>query len=106
MRNSIQRFLDMQWTSNSNGSLHSLDDENVCIARIHVGDNAGRKNRFKVKVLISFLYFGKAEQRRLERSSKEWKSLTRKFDTESGARTYVQKKKSEILGFIRQRENS
>ena len=98
--------MTMQWTSNSSGSFSTLDDDNVCIARIHIGDKAGRKNRFKVKVLMSFIYFGKAEQRRLEKSSKEWKTLVRKFPSENSAKAYIETKKKEILKFIVQRENS
>lgn len=94
----------MQWTSDSRGSSHSLDDKGTELARMHLVDKPGRSNRFKVKVLVSFLYFGKRIQKKLEKSRKEWRAVTRKFRTEAEARKYIETKKDEITRFIAERE--
>ncbi len=95
----------MQWTSDTRGFSHSLDDNGTELARMHLADRPDRKNRFRVRVLVSFLYFGKRAQKRLERSRKEWKATTRKFPTEPEARKYIETKKAEIMRFVVQREN-
>lgn len=95
----------MQWTSDTRGLSHALDDNGTELARMHLSDKPDRKNRFRVRVLVSFLYFGRRTQKRLERSRKEWKSITRKFPTEAEARKYMETKKAEITRFVIQREN-
>jgi hypothetical protein len=96
----------MEWTFDSRSKTYRLLDDGLDLARIHIKEKAGTRRPFRVKVLVSFLYFGHNTQRRLEASRKEWKVTNRAFPDDAHARRYIAVKQNEIADFIQKRENA
>lgn len=94
----------MKWTFDTVRGIHTLEDSGSRLALIYIGRSSKGARKFKVKTLVSFLYFSPKVQKRLERSRKEWKTLVRKFDTQEEVDRYVDRKKDEVLRFIHARE--
>jgi hypothetical protein len=96
----------MQWTNDHKNRLFRLEENGTDLARIHLAEKGKGPNPFRVKVLVSFIYFGRITQRRLEKANKEWKVTARKFADRDRALGYIRVKKKEIEEFIRQREEA
>lgn len=96
----------MHWTSDDRDRTFRLVDDDIDLARIHLSEKPGTARPFRVKVLVSFLYFGRITQRRLEKARKEWKVRRRDFPTEERALRYVERQKQDVLAFIRRREEA
>jgi len=96
----------MEWTFDSRDKTYRLLDDGLDLARIYIKEKAGTCRPFRVKVLVSFLYFGQGTQRRLEASRKEWKVTNRAFGDDPRARRYIAVKQKEIVDFIHKRENA
>jgi hypothetical protein len=94
----------MDWTFDPARNGYVLEDAGTHLARIFLKETSAPRNRFRVRTLVSFLYFSPPRQKRLERSRKEWVATVRKFPTRDQALRYVDAKKGEIVGFIRARE--
>jgi hypothetical protein len=96
----------MKWNFDQVRSVHTLEDAGTKLALIHLKRSAKGKKKFKVKTLVSFLYFSPTLQKQLERSKKEWKTTVRAFESKERAEDYVSRKKEEVLRFIRAREGA
>lgn len=94
----------MKWSFDNVGGFHLLEDAGTPLAKIFLARSAKGKERFRVKTLVSFLYYSPARQKRLERAKKEWTVTVRRFDTREEADRYTAVKKDEVLRFIRDRE--
>ena len=83
---------------------HVLEDAGTPLSKIFLRETKAPANKYRVKTLVSFLYFSPMAQRRLERAGKEWKVVDRKFKRRDDAERYVTRKKQEVLRFIKSRE--
>ena len=96
----------MEWTADAKKEAYRLVDDGLDLARIYLTEKPKRKNPWQVKVLVSFLYFGRSTQGKLERSNKEWKVKKRTFGDREQALSYISIKQEEILRFVRSRESA
>jgi hypothetical protein len=94
----------MKWTFDNVRSLHVLEDAGTPLAKIHLTKSEKGKGRFRVKTLVSFLYFSTTRQKQLERAKKEWQVTLRRFTSREEADRYIQTKKEEVKRFIEARE--
>jgi hypothetical protein len=94
----------LDWIFDPGHDGYVLEDAGTHLARIYLKETAAPKNRFRVRTLVSFLYFSPPRQKRLESSRKEWASTLRKFPTRDLALRYIDAKKGELVRFIRSRE--
>ncbi|MHC5035957.1 MAG: hypothetical protein ACYTHM_01460 [Planctomycetota bacterium] len=94
----------MKWNFDAVRSVHVLEDAGTQLARISLRQSSKGKELFRVKTLVSFLYFSPTRQKQLERSKKEWQVTVRKFPSREEAERHIQIKKEEVARFIRARE--
>jgi len=94
----------MDWTFDHARNGYVLQDAGTPLARIYLKETGAPRNRFRVRTLVSFLYFSSPRQKRLERARKEWVATVRKFSTRDQALLYIDAKKTETVRFIRNRE--
>jgi hypothetical protein len=94
----------MKWSFDNVRSVHVLEDAGTPLARIHVKKSEKGKGRFRVKTLVSFLYFSATRQKQLERAKKEWQVTVRRFESREDADRYIRTKKAEVERFIESRE--
>ena len=96
----------MKWTFDSVRAVHSLEDGATRLGLITLRQSSKGKKKFRVKTLVSFLYYSPTRQKQLERAKKEWNTIVRTFPSREGADRYVATKKDEVLRFIRARESA
>ncbi len=96
----------MEWSADAHGELHRLEDRGAVLAMVSLKETKAPRNRFRVRSCVSFLYFGDARQRRLERSHKSWVVKTRRFADRASAEAHAGRKREEILRFVRAREKA
>ena len=94
----------MKWTFDNIRSIHQLEDGETPLAKIFIKKSEKGKGLFRVKTLVSFLYFSATRQKQLERTKKEWQVTVRRFPTREDADRYIGTKKEEVARFIRSRE--
>ena len=94
----------MKWSFDNVRGIHVLDDAGVPLAKIYIRKSEKGKGFFRVKTLVSFLYFSPTRQKQLERAKKEWEVTVRRFPDREGADRYVKMKREEVKRFIEARE--
>ncbi|MCI0342526.1 MAG: hypothetical protein L0216_15525 [Planctomycetales bacterium] len=92
--------------ADARGDVHRLEDRGAVLALVSLRETKAPKNRWRVKSCVSFLYFGAARQRSLERSRKQWVVKTRRFPDRAAAEAHAGRKREEILRFVRAREKA
>ncbi|GEM_PF-1385971 len=94
----------MEWTFDQVRNVHLFQDAGTQLAKIFLRRSEKGKKKFRVKTLVSFLYFSSRRQKQLERSRKEWATTNRAFDSREDAQRYIDRKKKDVARFIQQRE--
>lgn len=96
----------MKWNVDLSRNTHILEDSGSHLAKVFLKETGAPRNRFRVKTLISFLYFSATRQKQLERAGRDWEVTVKKFDSLERAEKYIEVKKREVSRFIAQRESA